>query len=145
VDAHRRLNLDHVTIAGNTATAGRGGGLFSRTVHSLKPTTAKASLIADNVAPSEPDCSADRVLARDGNLVEDPTGCTLLTPGGAPLISADPLLGPLQDNGGPTETQALAPGSPAIGVVTSRGGCRSPDQRGVPRAVPCDLGAYEAP
>lgn len=147
VDAHRRLSLDHVTIAGNTATTGRGGGLYARATitGTNKPTALRASVIADNAATSEPDCSADRVLARDGNLVENPTGCAVSALGGSPLISADPLLGPLQNNGGPTKTQALGGGSAAIGVVTSVGGCKSPDQRGIPRSVPCDLGAYEAP
>jgi hypothetical protein len=60
------------------------------------------------------------------------------------LVNTDPLLGPLQDNGGPTFTQALLHGSPAIdkggdpiAVVT--------DQRGVPRpqGPAFDIGAYE--
>jgi hypothetical protein len=62
----------------------------------------------------------------------------------------DPMLGPLQDNGGPTWTQALLAGSPAIDTGT---GWLSPltDQRGVPRPLPggagdlvqYDVGAYE--
>lgn len=143
-DSHRRLILDHATVAGNAA-AGRGGGVFARTISAPKPTNLRASLIADNVAASDPDCSADRVIARDGNLIEDPTGCTIRALGTGPVLAADPLLGPLQDNGGPTETQALGGGSPATGIVTSRGACRKPDQRGVARAVPCDAGAFEAP
>ena len=145
VDSHRRLTLDHVTIAGNAATSGRGGGLFARAVSSPKPTSMSASLIADNVAASEPDCSADLVLAGAGNLVEDPSGCTVLSRPGSALLSVDPLLGPLQDNGGSTETRALGSGSPALDVVTAKTGCKRPDQRGVARATPCDLGAYEAP
>jgi predicted outer membrane repeat protein len=64
--------------------------------------------------------------------------------------SRDPLLGPLAYNGGPTETHALLPGSPAI----DRGcGTTSPaqDQRGVRRpkdgdgdgVAACDWGAFE--
>ena len=34
--------------------------------------------------------------------------------GPADQINTDPMLGPLQDNGGPTFTHALFPGSPAI-------------------------------
>lgn len=61
------------------------------------------------------------------------------------------VLGPLQDNGGPTETHALLPGSPAIDAA-SPDGCRGPDgellltdQRGVIRHLDtrCDIGAYE--
>jgi predicted outer membrane repeat protein len=56
------------------------------------------------------------------------------------IAFADPLLGALADNGGFTRTVALAAGSPAIG----RGGsCPTTDQRGLPRANPCDTGAFE--
>jgi len=58
--------------------------------------------------------------------------------------TADPLLGPLQPNGGPTPTMALGAGSPAIDTGT---GCAPLDQRGLPRPdhgeATCDIGAYE--
>ncbi len=59
----------------------------------------------------------------------------------------DPKLADLADNGGPTHTMALLPGSAAIGRGKI-GKCNaSPingmDQRGLPRAAPCDSGAYE--
>ncbi len=76
----------------------------------------------------------------------EPRGrCTITTAPQSYVISQDPVLGPLQNNGGGTDTHALGGGSPAIGVVTAAAECRTPDQRGVPRTVPCDLGAYEAP
>jgi len=53
---------------------------------------------------------------------------------------ADPGLVPLADNGGPTQTMATSAGSPAIDVG---GQCPALDQRGMPRAGPCDSGAYE--
>jgi Pentapeptide repeats (8 copies) len=49
----------------------------------------------------------------------------------------------LQDNGGPTQTIALEPGSLAIGAVNSASLCSNPDQRGVARPVPCDIGAFQ--
>jgi hypothetical protein len=69
---------------------------------------------------------------------------------------ADPLLGPLSDNGGPTLTQALLPGSPAIDTGLASG-CRDAagalmlDQRGYFRHADgdgngsrrCDRGAFE--
>ncbi len=56
----------------------------------------------------------------------------------------DPLLGPLADNGGATQTFALLPGSPAIDAGQSTG-C-PPDQRGVvrPQGAACDIGAFES-
>jgi hypothetical protein len=63
-----------------------------------------------------------------------------------PGANVDPLLGPLAANGGPTLTQALLPGSPAIDAVPSSGaGCPPTDQRGVirPQGPACDIGAFE--
>ena len=68
-------------------------------------------------------------------------------------LTANPDLGPLQDNGGPTQTMALLPGSPAIDTGDSSG--LSTDQRGDPRPVDfsglpnaaggdgADIGAFE--
>ena len=56
------------------------------------------------------------------------------------LIPQNPNLGPLQDNGGPTFTQALGNDN-AKNVGT---GCPDRDQRGYPRLPDaCDIGAYE--
>jgi hypothetical protein len=64
-------------------------------------------------------------------------------------VSADDLkLGPLQDNGGPTETHALGEGSVAIDVIPEAGCEVDTDQRGEPRpetgGTMCDVGAFEA-
>jgi hypothetical protein len=74
------------------------------------------------------------------------------------LPNTDPMLGPLQDNGGPTWTHALLPGSPAINAIPvadctydDDGDPGTPevpvaeDQRGVqrPQNTDCDIGAYE--
>lgn len=135
--------FEHLTVAGNTAAI-KGGGVFHSNGLSDR-ITFKASLIADNTAPAGNDCWADNAQASDGNLIEDLDHCMISASGTAPILSGDPMLGPLQNNGGATETRALFAGSPAIGVVTSRRLCRKPDQRGVARMVPCDLGAFEAP
>jgi Tol biopolymer transport system component len=62
------------------------------------------------------------------------------------LLDVDPLLGALADNGGPTQTMALLPGSPAIGAGDKTGHPRW-DQRGRPyrRVVNhrMDIGAFE--
>jgi hypothetical protein len=54
------------------------------------------------------------------------------------------MLGPLADNGGPTQTHALLPGSPAIDAGDNTA-CPATDQRGVtrPLGAACDIGAYE--
>jgi len=80
-----------------------------------------------------------------------PTGIT----GPGDLNNTDPLLGSLQNNGGPTQTMALLSGSPAIdvgnpaGCTDGLGHSLKTDQRGMPRPDPedkggCDMGAYES-
>jgi CSLREA domain-containing protein len=62
------------------------------------------------------------------------------------FLSGDPKLGPLQDNGGATQTHALGTASAAIDQVPANGaGCPTTDQRGLPRpsGTACDIGAYE--
>jgi hypothetical protein len=56
----------------------------------------------------------------------------------------DPKLGPLADNGGPTLTMALLPGSPAIDAGNTSL-APATDQRGFPRpaGLAADLGAFE--
>ncbi|MBI5534552.1 MAG: right-handed parallel beta-helix repeat-containing protein [Deltaproteobacteria bacterium] len=58
----------------------------------------------------------------------------------AGITFADPLLQPLGDNGGPSQTFALGAGSPAIDFATD---CPAVDQRGLPRSSPCDSGSFE--
>lgn len=66
------------------------------------------------------------------------------------INSSNLLVGPLQDNGGPTFTHALLVGSPAIDTANNTG-CPSDDQRGISRPIDgdsnssliCDIGAYE--
>ena len=59
----------------------------------------------------------------------------------------DPMLGPLQNNGGPTETHALLSGSDAINQIPEAACELGEDQRGEPRpetgGTMCDVGAYE--
>src|SRR5262249_54257286 len=64
--------------------------------------------------------------------------------GAAATMFADPKLGGLADNGGPTKTIMPAAGSPAIGIGKM---CPMTDQRGQPRKNPdgCTAGAVEAP
>src|SRR5262245_60376491 len=80
-----------------------------------------------------------------GNAVSIAAGGNL----GSNQFNVNPLLGPLQDNGGPTATMALQPGSPALGHGVSTSlipGLLVPatDQRGDPRpANSIDVGAFQ--
>jgi len=60
------------------------------------------------------------------------------------ITSTNPLLGPLQDNGGPTWTRAPSIGSPVVDKGDNAT-CPGVDQRGILRPIGprCDIGAYE--
>ncbi|MDG2222074.1 MAG: Calx-beta domain-containing protein [Rubripirellula sp.] len=82
-----------------------------------------------------------------GSNLETGASCGLTDP--TDIINTDPLLGPLQDNGGFVLTHGLIPGSPAIDAA---GGSIAVDARGLPRPVDgngdslviADIGAFEA-
>lgn len=120
-------NLIAVTIAGNTAS-NTGGGIEALSAPSLTGT-----IVANNTGGN---C--------DGSVTD--SGTNLQFPGtdcGVSITTADPLLGALANNGGPTQTMALGAGSPAIDANTES--CPPPaiDQRGVarPQGAACDIGA----
>lgn len=80
------------------------------------------------------------------NLIQNASGWTNVGTGTGDLVGLDPMIGPLQDNGGPTWTHALLPGSPAIDAGDSTPGyVPTEDQRGVPRpqGVAVDIGSFE--
>jgi hypothetical protein len=130
------LTVSNSTIAGNSATG--GGGIAS----AGSGISVRNTIIAENKASDGPDVYGN--LGSQGhNVLGDPqdvTGFNLDTD----LVHVDPLLGPLQDNGGPTFTMALLPGSPAIGAGDPTNDPAT-DQRGFPRLVngTIDIGAFE--
>ena len=79
-----------------------------------------------------------------GTFVDDGHNLTFGDPT-CPGPEADPKLGPLRDNGGPTQTIALGTGSAAVDLIPPASGCPPTDQRGVarPQGTGCDAGAYE--
>jgi hypothetical protein len=143
------LTISNSTLAGNR-TGFYGGGLsvLFGSLPSLRNT-----LIAENFFGAQlSDVDGRLNPAGAYNLIGDGTGMTGLTNGvngnqvGSASAPIDPLLGPLQGNGGPTQTMALLPGSPAIDAGDN---ADAPDwdQRGpgYPRIVNgiIDIGAFE--
>ena len=129
--------IDHCTIAFNTAPLSYGAGVYVDS-----PSVIRNSLIAHNsLGDVAVETESDGALARFENIWigNDRTGVG--------TFSGDPLLGPLQDNGGPTWTCLLLPGSGAIDAAVVFGDGPSEDQRGNVRVrdpAP-DLGAVEMP
>lgn len=95
-----------------------------------------ASVKAFYITPQQPASSTAIVNAGQFDLVESIQTLDSGRRTGSPIAN-DPKLGPLQDNGGPTETMALAAGSPAIDAGSAFD--LGVDQRGLPR--PFDFGA----
>ncbi|MBI1731121.1 CSLREA domain-containing protein [Candidatus Acetothermia bacterium] len=130
-------SLINVTIALSTAVS--GGGIANTSSITLKNT-----IVADSLSGG--DCSGS-ITSAGHNLDSDGT-CGLAALGD--LSALDPRLGLLQENGGPTFTQALLSGSPAIDAADNSG-CPATDQRGSHRptlgfpgsTLTCDIGAYE--
>jgi hypothetical protein len=161
-----QVYLEGVTIAYNIAddddtNDGDGGGIstslmaeglklkYSVLAHNLDATTGAGPQLSQN-------CQG-YFISEGYNLVErnDASACGIIG-GVGDLLGTfaspiDPLLGPLQLNGGSTETHALLAGSPAINAGEA-GACTDidgdpfiMDQRGVsrPKGLACDMGAYE--
>ena len=128
------LNVINSTLSGNSASQG-GGGIFNA---GFATVTLKNTIVANSLAGGT--CSGP-IINGGGNLTYPSAGC--------PGINANPMLGPLQNNGGPTETMALGPGSAAIDAANDATCAAAPvnnyDQRGIvrPQAAHCDIGAVE--
>ena len=122
------------TIAGNSAT--QGGGLYVVTPQTGASTSLLNSLLSHGTGGA---CGGTGLgnLSATANVISDDS-CQLKDP--TNLQSVDPQIGALADNGGPTNTHALLPTSPAIHHA---GSCATIDQRGFSRVAPCDSGAYE--
>lgn len=136
------------TITNNQAIRG-GGGLASG--QGYAPVSDKAALgnmtlqntiVAGNTSSAgELGCHVkDQIIVSLGHNLSSDGTCFLTAAGDRP--NTNPRLGTLADNGGPTDTQALLRGSPAIDAAV---GCPRHDQRGAsrPAGARCDIGAYE--
>lgn len=144
-------NISNCTISGNSAPVnqfGSAGGLYNAT----GPLTVKNSIVASNVNGDCFSSSAGSITGLGVNFSTDGS-----CPGFTQATPAQLNLGPLENNGGATQTHALLPGSVAVDSVTDCTDITNTpvekDQRGIERPVDgdgdgefrCDAGAYEAP
>jgi len=150
------VTITDSTISGNFARGATGGGIASVPNHFG---TAASFLLIDTIVAGNTstqttpfsDVSAAVQSASAHNLIGDGTGLSGITNGsngnliGTASAPLDPRLGPLANNGGPTFTMALLPGSPAINAGAVFPGVTM-DQRGIsrPQGSAPDIGAFEA-
>jgi hypothetical protein len=149
------LTLTNDTIVDNHANGSFGGGGIYNPAGPGPAIVASNTLIAGNTsAGGGPDCQGAIADGPGGHdLIGDPTGCSGLTDGedGDHVGVADPGLGALASNGGPTDTVSLQPSSPAIAGADPATCQAAPifdlDQRGLQRRADtrntCDIGAYD--
>jgi hypothetical protein len=157
--------VTNCTISGNTVATGAGSVSF------LPPPSANGADVfnlvfganLDGSPPSAYTVLANSILANavggddvatkfwltgTGSAAIAASAPNIVQAGGAAVtgiapIADDPLLGPLQNNGGPTATMELLSGSPALGAGDEASAPLA-DQRGVTRTNRVDLGAYQA-
>jgi hypothetical protein len=136
-------SLTNATITANSAAGGtdnQGGDIFVRNDATVG--IANTILSAGAADAGSENCGTDGTLSSLGNNLDSRDQCGLH--GRGDLVNRDPLLGELQANGGPVDTAALKPGSPAIDTAGAAA-CPTADARGVHRPVGggCDMGAFE--
>jgi hypothetical protein len=146
------LNVVNSTVASNTVTGAvsEGGGILTNSAMGAQLSLLNTIVYNPNSGATTHNDVLGTITQAEGDLFGP--GPVVVAPGGdhgGGNYGANPQLGPLQNNGGPTATMALLPGSPAIGhgVSTSHiPGLTVPttDQRGDPRpAGSIDIGAYQ--
>ncbi len=160
--------LTNCTISGNTGI-GVGGGIRNWGIMSCYSVTMsenrgsigggfsndgaparlyfKNCIVSGNTATSAGnngyDTNSGAGIESGGNNIDSENSCYFNQP--ADQINTNPLLGLLQNNGGPTSTHAITAGSPAFNRGTSVGAPPETDQRGIirPQAGGYDIGAFE--
>jgi hypothetical protein len=101
------LTLTNSTLSGNSVPSGQGGAISNAGQTMIGDTVLNAGASGGTIFNN-----GGAITSLGYNIASDNGGGVLTGPGDQ--IDTDPMLGPLQDNGGPTFTHALLPGSPAI-------------------------------
>jgi hypothetical protein len=137
--------MDHCTVESDTVAYDPATGTDTEVIGNL---ISKNSIFAgsnifyvDNRLTTNP-----ITLTSEGyNLIQDTNGCTIAGDSTGNLLELDPVLGPLDDYGGPTLTLPLLSGSPAIDAGDPADALVT-DQRGRarPYGIASDIGAFES-
>ncbi len=159
------LMLYNSTVSGNTAQInGQGGGIFTAGaetvilnttiannsaelsgggIHAAAPVVLQNSIVGGNAALLGPQLfDATMSVNASYSLIESSDGNGLINGVDGNIVGQSPNLGPLAENGGPTQTHLPNPGSV---VMDAGSGSRTSDQRGFSGVVGIlDMGSVEA-
>lgn len=144
------LNVSSSTIVNNTA-AGNGGGYGINSGNAAQ-NNFRNTIIANNTATGGTSQDINGAVNSLGyNLFETTTGATITGNTATNITGVDPMLMPLANNGGATQTHAFMPGAPAVdkgnsfGLTTDqRGFARISDDANIPNAGDgADIGSFE--
>ena len=130
------LTVNASTFSGNSAGGSGGGGIFNNNYAGTGSVEIADTIFSAGSAGANIYNYSGPVKSAGYNLSSDDGGGYLTN--ATDLLNTDPKLGPLQENGGPTRTCALLPGSPAIDqgnrdAIPAL--ALNTDQRGLPRPV----------
>jgi hypothetical protein len=140
------ITLNSSTLSGNSAAV--GGGIF---IVRETRTTLNNTIVANSTGGDCFNSTGGGQINASYSLIEDGLGCVNGT--NSNNLTGDPLLGPLQYNGGPTQTHALLASSIAIDAgnstlpIDQRGFSRPVEQPNYPNASGgngSDIGSFEA-
>jgi len=149
------LTIQNSTLSGNTANQGYGGGIYNITAtNTILNSTVSGNTAAYQGGGIYNSPSSSTLLLMTNSIVAGNTqgiGTNIsgtISAAVACLTNGTPLLAPLGNYGGPTQTMPPLPGSPAIEAGFNTGSLPATDQRGpgYPRVVGdlMDIGAVEA-
>jgi hypothetical protein len=129
----------HATITNNTSSIGHSGVFINSETFSNSEITLTNSIISGN---ADEDFAVEDLNSTQFNIFG--VNIVTLSDGslGSGILTVDPQLAPLANNGGVTQTHALLEGSPAIDTA-ARNVAETTDQRGLEREFLPDIGAFE--
>jgi len=140
------MNVLNCTIANNYTTsfsAAAGGGFYSA---SSENSYFKNTIVANNTAGNDlynnGSYSPPGSIVSQGYNIDSENSCNFNQT--TDQRNTNPILGPLQNNGGQTSTMAITASSPAFNRGTNSGAPET-DQRGIarPQVATVDIGAFE--
>jgi hypothetical protein len=144
VEADGLVAISSSTLAENTASGGNSAALQILSNGAGQQTTIKNTVFSANVGEAGNCQFGGALVTLLGVNLSSDANC-----GGFTLNNTDARLSPLANNGGPTKTYAVQPGSPAVDRALdcsdANGQALPFDQRGHtrPQGAACDIGAFE--